>query len=216
MFSECSDLHALRSAWDVIDLPWGHTLRLAAAACSGCLAVVSQANVRLGQFRSSSPLQTSDVRLQNDWHGYKLLWLIIIAGSRRVPATIAMVSCSLYFRSTGIALHPLCGYFPNIALFLQCLEGLETNWRGVFQLDTAAVDVVLQLLPQAVKHWRSQQKDFMSMYSDVQCAQCTCSFLNSMGIGFLVLHSPTIAQRYGFCSSLDALELAEIDWVSNL
>lgn len=26
--------------------------------------------------------------------------------------------------------------------------GLETNWRGVFQLDTAAVDVVLQLLPQ--------------------------------------------------------------------
>ena len=27
-------------------------------------------------------------------------------------------------------------------------EGLETNWRGVFQLDTAAVDVILQLLPQ--------------------------------------------------------------------
>ena len=27
-------------------------------------------------------------------------------------------------------------------------EGLEANWRGVFQLDTAAVDVILQLLPQ--------------------------------------------------------------------
>eukprot|EP00435_Cladocopium_sp_Y103_P033435 s111_g8.t1 len=32
--------------------------------------------------------------------------------------------------------------------------GLETNWRGVFQLDTTAVDVILQLLPQ-----QEQSKD---------------------------------------------------------
>lgn len=30
-------------------------------------------------------------------------------------------------------------------------RGLDSDWRGVFQLDTAALDVVLQLLPKDPK-----------------------------------------------------------------
>lgn len=110
---------------------------MATATGPGGFAVLPQTNARPGGLAAWSlkfhPISGSDcfrlLQIGSDWFHYFSFYQPLSASADHDWRT-CWRCCSVIFH-----------YCP-------LPEGLETNWRGVFQLDTAAVDVILQLLPQ--------------------------------------------------------------------